>query len=354
MKRFLLIILFTFALLNPQLTFARGRNFRTGNSSLNSIRQNTLNTNNTNKNATSSISNIIAQNNTTTDTNNNEDMKYINEQLIYLKSSISNVKSKCLGIKKDLDLIFGLTTATTIVSGVGTLVAGGALATGLSKEKIDKELENLQNYTSVELFNFIDTYQNQRKEELEKKSKTLGNIRTGLLAGATATSIASTGTSIGATINAKKLAKKMEECNNSIEQLKIAQKSMEEIKDKNNDLTNHFTKAGKILTFCTGYNKKNINTLKTKMTASSIISGIGSATSITGTITSAFANSEKIRNGSGEKEKKKENNLNLVSNIMAGITTGTSLSTTAISATAITDAKKDSDMAEKCEKVLYE
>ena len=90
------------------------------------------------------------------------------------------------------------------------------------------------------------------------------------------------------------------------------------------------------------------------MTASSIISGIGSATSITGTITSAFANSEKIRNGSSEKEKKKENNLNLVSNIMAGITTGTSLSTTAISATAITDAKKDSDMAEKCEKVLNE
>lgn len=351
MKKILLIILYIFSVLNSQTIFAKRRNIRTNSSSLNNIRQNSLQKNNIEiPNTNDSISSNI--NYDIINTENEEDTEYINEKLEYLKSSISNVKSQCSGIKKDLDLMFGLTTATTAVSGVGTLVAGGALATGIIKSNIDKELDNLGNYTSVELFNFIDSYQNQRQTELENKSKTLGNIRTGLLAGATATSMASTGTSIGATINAEKLGEKMEKCNKAIKQLKLAKEDIELLETENKDVINNSIRANEILAFCKGYNEKNIDTLKTKMTASSIISGIGTATGATGTITSALANSKKVRNDNSEDGKKKEKNLNLVSNIMAGITTGTSLSTAIVSGTAIIDAKKDSEMAEKCEKVL--
>ena len=189
-------------------------------------------------------------------------------------------------------------------------------------------------------------------EVLNVNSESTGNLRTGLMAGATVTSAVSTGTSIGATVNAEKLAKKMSDCNQKLYELKIAKSELEALESSDKSAVEIGENATKILGACTGYNKNNINTVKNKMTASAIISGIGTATGATGTITSAMANSKKVREDDSVKGKKKEKNLNLTANIMAGITTGTSLSTTVISATAIADAKKDSKMAEECEAVL--
>ena len=277
----------------------------------------------------------------------------VREKIANLQSKISEVRSECSGIKKDLDTIFGFTTATTVASGIGTVAAGGALVTGIMKAKTDKELEELSKLSSVDLYNYALSLENEEKKtKLEKKSKTLGNVRTGLMAGATVTSAVSTGTSIGATVNADKLAKKMSDCNQKLYELKIAKSELEALETTDKFAVEVGENATKILGACTGYNKNNINTVKNKMTASAIISGIGTATGATGTITSAMANSKKVREDDSEKGKKKEKNLNLTANIMAGITTGTSLSTTVISATAIADAKKDSKMAEECEAVL--
>lgn len=101
---------------------------------------------------------------------------------------------------------------------------------------------------------------------------------------------------------------------------------------------------------CTGFDKDNINTLKTQMTASAIVSGIGTSTA--GTIISAMANSKKVREDDSEKGRKKEKGLNLASNILVGVTMGTSATSTVFSVTAISKAKKDSKMAEECEAVL--
>ena len=246
-------------------------------------------------------------------------------------------------------------------------------------EMVDKEFETARHVKSKisrdEMYNYEfkgegrwenlayrDAIQNELSEEYNKlkqevddetkKSKTLGNVRTGLMAGATVTSAVSTGTSIGATVNADKLAKKMSDCNQKLYELKIAKSELEALESSDKSAVEAGKNAFKILSACTGYNKNNINTVKNKMTASAIISGIGTATGATGTITSAMANSKKVREDDSVKGKKKEKNLNLTANIMAGITTGTSLSTTVISATAIADAKKDSKMAEECEAVL--
>ena len=275
-----------------------------------------------------------------------------NNALNELQAKISDTQSSCSGIKSSLDTIFGLSVATTVSSGLGTVAAGGALAVGIVKAKTDKKIDDLQKLSNDEFYEYVASLVgvNDRAEleKLEKKSKTLGNVRTGLMAGATVTSAVSTGTSIGATVNAEKLAKKMSDCNEAVRQLKLAI-SVAEAEEVEEEKLVH---AREITSVCTGFDKDNINTLKTQMTASAIVSGIGTATAGAGTITSAMANSKKVREDDSEKGRKKEKGLNLASNILAGVTMGTSATSTVLSATAISKAKKDSKMAEECEAVL--
>ena len=178
-----------------------------------------------------------------------------------------------------------------------------------------------------------------------KDSKIVGNVRTGLMAGATATSAVSTGTSIGATLTATKLAEKMAQCNNALRELNIAKGQLEAEGERDE-------KADEILFVCTGYDESNIKSLKSLATANAVVSGIGTATAGAGTVASVMANSKKVRADKSEKGKKKEKGLNLASNILAGVTMGTSGTSTALSAVQISKAKKDSRMAEECEAVL--
>ena len=395
-----------------------------------------------------------------------------------LKNKIEKVQSSCSGIKSSLDTIFGLSVATTVSSGLGTLASGGALATGLMKTQTDKkiqegkgnqqhkcdidtspeldreskqfvqtrdnltkkwnetkeddfrkrieiakeikfafedfranklayrnlfeainnsdtllkEIDEEPDYNKkIEKFEFINSETNifllnlskQDEENYKtrctndnsdtKKSIVLGNVRTGLMAGATLTSAISTGTSIGSTLTATKLAEKMSSCNSDLKALKIAKATAEaeEVPDTNPAVQ----KATKILSACTGYDENNIKSLKNLTIANSIVSGIGTVAAGAGTVTSAMANSQKIREGSAkdssiliystdksktndeEGDKKqggmsKEKKLNLASNILAGVTLGTSATSTTLSAVQISKAKKDSEMAEKCESAL--
>lgn len=303
-----------------------------------------------------------------------------------LRQKLDEAASTCSGIKKSLDTIFGLTVATTVSSGLGTVAAGGALGVGIAKSVIDKKTEALE--SEIELYepsspkltgtqrislditpNISGTEEEIKEkvanlmteinpkvdelkkqiEENEKKSKTLGNVRTGLMAGATVTSITSTVTSSVATVKASELAEQMINCDKKIAEVRIAKGLLETYDVENNA---YIAKADEVLASCTGFDKNNINTLKTTMTASAVVSGIGSATAGAGTITSALANSKKIRENNSPEGKKKEKGLNLASNILAGVTMGTSGTSTVLSATAIERAKKDSSVAEKCENAL--
>ena len=295
------------------------------------------------------------------------------EELVRAKATLSQkideVRSECSGIKSNLDTIFGLSVATTVSSGLGTLAAGGALGVGIAKSVTDKKIE--KNNELLEAFNKavasgkeddLKAFESQidkinklitggEQEKLEKTSKTLGNIRTGLMAGATATSLVSTGTSIGATVTASKLAEKMSSCNAKLSELKIAKNTLIAVLEDAEQPSTIAT-ADNILNACTGYDEANIKTLKTTMTASAVVSGIGSAVAGAGTVTSIMANTDKIRNDDSEKGQQKEKALNLTTNILAGVATGTSGASTVLSATAISRAKKDSEMAGNCESVL--
>ncbi len=289
-----------------------------------------------------------------------------------VNQKVAAVQSSCSGIKQNFDAIFGLSVATVTSSAIGTVASGAAVGVGIAKANLDKKIEEKEDKLGIlksrtenlsddpeelkrqiaEILPQLDEdyakLQEQLKQEIDKetkKSKTLGHVRTGLMVGATATSAISTGTSVGAVVTADKLAKQIEQCNADLKALKIA----------NGQLTAEGGKSGQaetILANCTGYDKANITTLKNLATANAVVSGVGTATAITGTITSAIANTDKTRNDNSVRGKKKEKNLNLVSNIFAGITAGTSATSTGLSAAQIAKAKKDSEMAAKCESVL--
>ncbi len=265
-----------------------------------------------------------------------------------VNSKIEAVQNSCSGIKSNIDKIFGLSVATTVSSGLGSVAASGALAVGIMKAKTDKKLEQLKKLSSYELYKEVLNLENKLKEQsaLEKKSKVLGNVRTGLMIGATVTNSVSTGTSLGVTLTTAKLAEKMVQCNIDLQALKLAKVELEaeNIESK---------KADAILSVCTGYDHGNIKLLKNLATANAVVSGIGTVTAGVGSITSAMANSKQVRYNDSKAGKKKEKGLNLASNILVGVTIGTNATSTALSAAQISKVKKDSGIAEKCEKVLF-
>ncbi len=374
----------------------------------------------------------------------------------------ADVVRECVGISEDIEKIFGLSTASAVSSGVGTLAAGGALATGIVKSVKDKEAnihgdyegqfkeevdevnkgkndqlltkfmsmsdmskeiinllkeddqkefkdfnphpkdEKLLSTEDSQLFrNFISQvgkkikdYEENKKKEIEKElnvlldrtkvfddiindngkslsekadaakkkkeklmetSKKLGNARSALLGVSAATSVVSMGTGIGAAVDSKKLAEKMEKCNKALQDLKVENgkynSQIESLKDEHKELEKNTLVAkhkqiqenvDKMISICHGFDKENITTVKNLMTATSIVSGVGAATGITGTITSIMAN----------KDGKNAKGLNITSNIMAGITTGTSGSSVVTSSIAADKVKKDLDKAKECREYL--
>ena len=287
----------------------------------------------------------------------------INKVANELQQKIDSASSACSGIKSNIDRIFGLTTATTIVSGLGAAAAGTALVTGMKKSKLDKSIEgaNASEFTDEKDFQaHLDrlqrlTLEGGTNEEIEsadtQKSKKLGNLRSGLMAGATVASGASLATSVISTLSAGKLADKMEDCDRKVADVRYAKANAEALLESSSDsnLENLVNKAQNISSKCSGFDKQNINTLKNIMTASAVVSGIGTATGAAGTVTSIMANKDSVRNDDSEAGKKKEKKLNLASNILAGVTAGASASTTVISGIALTKAKKDSGVAGDCE-----
>ena len=250
-----------------------------------------------------------------------------------------------LRVAKDLDYLYG-----KYFRYVGSNDFGNPIDDNdnIDEDILFKEYKGLQGIESDPTSLLQKDVEKENIKILENQSKTLGNVRTGLMAGATATSAVSMGTSLGAGLTAKKLAEKMEACNEAISNLKMAI-SVAEAEEVDAE---KLVKAREITSVCTGFDRDNIKTLKTTMTASAVVSGIGTATASAGTVTSILANSEKVRGDNSDRGKKKEKKLNLVSNIMAGVTVGTSGASTVLSATAIKKAKQDSEMAERCEAAL--
>ena len=290
-----------------------------------------------------------------------------------LTEAIENVRTTCGNISAELTDMKKMTGITTAVTGVGTVAGGVALGTGLAKANVDKEIEELeaqiaelkksrsgvpvekleianQNEFNQSLDDFVHTYSaelQQKAAELsaaEKKSKQLGNVRTGTMAAATATNIA--GAVMSGTNKVKgDLKQQIDECLASVKTLSNV-RMQAHIDGSANDTD--LARAENIIRACDAWSTVDISSINKRSTGATVSSGIGAGLGLAGTITSASANSNSVRDGDADKEKK----LNTAANVLAGGTTAASLSATIFNATQISAIKRAATVADECEGAL--
>ena len=275
-----------------------------------------------------------------------------------LDAAIENVRTTCGGIGAELSDMKKMAGITTAVTGVGTVAGGVALGTGLAKANVDKEIEAkeklpLLTIESEQVFrNELSTYAKSINKTAnteiglaEQKSKTLGNVRTGALATATATNIA--GAIMSGTNRVKgDLKQQIDECLASVKTLSNVRMQARISKTATDaDLA----RAENIIRACDAWTTVDISSINNRSTGATVSSGIGAGLGLAGTITSASANSDGIRDGD---DKQREENLNTAANVLAGGTTVASLSATIFNATQISAIKRAATVADECEGAL--
>lgn len=281
-----------------------------------------------------------------------------------LTAAIENVRTTCGNISNDLANMKKMAGITTAVTGVGTVASGIALGTGIAKANVDLEaeiarlkaergdvpVEHLE-IADMALFKqqvteFIKSYPKAQEElsAAEKKSKQLGNIRTGTLASATATNIA--GAIMSSTNQIKgNLKQEIDECLSSVKTLSnIHMQARISKTATDTDLA----RAENIIRACDAWTTVDVSSINNRSKGATVSSGIGAGLGLAGTITSASANSKDVRDGDSDKEK----NLNTAANVLAGGTTVASATATIFNATQISVIKRAVTVADECEGAL--
>ena len=278
----------------------------------------------------------------------------------------------CSGISDEISHITNISKANTAVSVVGTAAAGGALIAGIEKSKEEKKIEEIIdrmcanggctaegiNAMSDEQF-FTNVLQPMAEiAELEqhiKKSKNLGNWRTGLMAGTIGTNLASAIMS-GLNIDQSDLIQHISACNEAVKSIPDIELALKQ--EGVNPIENPIVKKlGNVKTWCSQINISDIEKIEKRMKGVMGTSIAGGVIGVVGVGTSAAANSNKYMDTANkvrlsEEEKKKEHALNTTANVMAGANVATGLVETGLNISLITLTKKLMEQASRCEEVL--
>lgn len=279
---------------------------------------------------------------------------------------VSDLRQNCTGINAELQEIKTYGTVNTIVTGAGTVAAGGALYAGIKKKDIDKKaeelekkMENIKNMSDSEFVGFLKEmaqYQElkeqydsmcQMKNDYEAKSKKLGNVRTGLMAGNTATAVAGTIISVKNRKDSDSIKDTIQQCLDTIK--KHEQRIGQAMIDCNR---NQYEKLKKAALECKALSTENMEKVSNKNKVSSIVSGVNIGTGAAGTIVSAVANSNKVRDDNSEQGKQKEKNLNTAANVLAGTSAVASGVATVFNATTLKSINENLRVSEACEMAI--
>ncbi|MBR5575200.1 MAG: hypothetical protein IKV93_01515 [Alphaproteobacteria bacterium] len=273
---------------------------------------------------------------------------------VVLNGEIIKAQRSCDGLSDYLADMKTRAGVGTAVSAVGTVTGGVALGAGIAKAELDEKIRNAED---MEKLNWIDVDEKfyaeldeyarnadvsdlvQKMKDADKeRSKKLGNIRTGMLATTTATSIAGAVAS-GTNRVGSDLQRKVNLCIESVNEL--SRTYMQERMNKNAD-NKQLTQAQDIVVACGAWETVNLSAIDNRAKNATISSGVGAGLGLVGTITSASAN----RDDADEKK------LNVASNVLAGGATVASGTATVFNATQINAIKRAVDVAENCEKAL--
>ena len=288
-----------------------------------------------------------------------------------LDVAMNNVRNACSGINSKMDHLKLMAGINTGIGAVGTVTGAVALGTGIAKAQKDKEIEELlkkleklepmkpEDVLSPEEIDkklekfkkdLPEYYKNKKDtpsvsvKQLDQESKTLGNVRTGMLAVNTATSIA------GAVISSQNKANGSikEVIDNCISATDDLRESMMQARIDGRDTIT----AKRIADACSEYKSVDLSKINKLATGSTVSSSIGAVAGGIGTITSAVANTDKTRNDPSKAGQEKEKNLNTASNVLSGVTTVTSAASTVLNGVQIATIKKVISISEKCEKEI--
>jgi len=300
-----------------------------------------------------------------------------------LGEQLQKTKNACSGISEQLGDLKTRAGINTALTGVGTVAGGVALGTGLAKasvdadiEKIEKSLKELEEkqrsyegrYNQImisgDLFaecetlvslnkNISDAYNSKSDMQAKidaatDKSKSLGNVRTGAMAGAAVTDTVGTILAAGNRVD-DTLQSKIESC---VRETNNLQNAYNVARAENTADEATLQKAVNVMEQCGAWSDVDLSSINDKSKGAAISGGTGAALALAGMITSASANSESVRSDDTDEGKAKEKNLNTASNILAGGTSAASLVSTVFSATQISAIKKAASVAEKCEEAL--
>lgn len=295
----------------------------------------------------------------------------LHADILPLNDALRATYTACIGIDENLADLKKMAGINTAITSVGTATGIGATVTGIVKSSKDKEIETLEKileelekmYVETEPMSDADfaTFMSGFNKEydkalnnkesiqseidkLETQSKNLGNWRTGLMAGSTATNLA------GAIIASKNTTDG--EITEQIEACKVAVNNLRQSMVQARINGENISEAEQIANACGQYEFIDLSKINTKAKGAMISSAIGTATGLTGTIMSASANTDKVRSDNSDAGKQKEKNLNLGSNILAGATTAASATATIFNATQIAAIKKVAEVATNCTGVL--
>jgi len=282
-----------------------------------------------------------------------------------LVAALQKTYSACVGIDANLADLKKMAGINTAITGVGTGLGAGATIVGIVKNKKDelrkdlnKKLLDLKNMSDKEFLKFlgdISLYKEytetlEKLEQANKQSKNLGNWRTGLLAGNTATNIASA-IIAGRNTTDGDLQNQIDNCKAAISELRRA-RSRARIDGVD------VGEANAIISACEGFETVDVSKINTRAKGAKVSSIVGATTGLSGTITSAVANSESVRKDNVEPENKTdadwnhEKSMNSVANVLAGASTVASGVATVFNATQISAIKKVAEVATKCTEVL--
>ncbi len=279
------------------------------------------------------------------------------------ESYYSAIQSVCSNVSDSISSVSGVAKANTAVNAIGTAASGGAFAVGIAKSKVDEKVDDLwkelcslgacdassipnmsdeQVLKAASNLSKIRELSTELKSELKKK-KSLGNWRTGLMAGNVATNVAS---AIIAGVNRGKseLVQQIQACNEAVKAGNDMSKELQRagISPMDNPIVK---KLSAVSTWCGNLDINNVEKIEKQMGATMGTSIAGAAIGTAGVAVSAVANSEKV-------DPNKEKALNTTANVISGVNVAAGVVGMVLNISMINTAKNMIKQSERCEEVL--
>ena len=277
----------------------------------------------------------------------------------------------CSGISDEISKVSNISKANTAVTAVGTAVSGGALAVGIKKSQEEEELEKMiddfrstsgctpekmKDMSDLDLLGCLQKMlEIKGLQQKINKSKTLGNWRTGLMAGTIGTNLASAIMS-GININQSELIQHITACNEAVSGLEDVETELKRagISPIQVPIAKNINNAR---TWCNKINTKDVEKIENRMKGVFGTSVVGGMIGIVGTGTSAAANSDKYMSAENKLKmddatRKQGQALNTTANVMAGANIATGVVETGLNISLISLTKKLMQQAERCEGAL--